>query len=268
VNDQNICKFLEPKSDVRFSASNFVFETKAPESHKLVIRHSNIVYLVSDGSGVYKCGGRCWPLEAGVLFFSFADIPYTIENISELKYYYISFTGERSDELFERFGIRQDNCCFRGYEGMIPLWHDSIARADSDNIDLLCESMVLYVFSKLKESGRDPRDIASFVLTYMENHFTESDLSLDSVSDAAGYHAKYISYVFKKRFGTGFTEYLRLMRIKHAVMLMENGVTCIKNVAFLSGFSDPLYFSKVFAKSVGMSPRDYIREKSGVDADE
>jgi len=267
VNDQNICKFLEPKSDVNFAAANFVFETKTPESHKLVIRRTNILYLVADGEGIYKCGGKCWPIQCGTVFFSFADAPYTIENINELKYYYISFTGERSEELFERFGIRQDNCCFEGYEGMIPLWQDSLVRAEDDNIDLLCESMVLYVFSKLKEANRDPGDIASFILTYMENHFTESDLSLESVSNAAGYHAKYISYVFKKRFAMGFTEYLRLMRIKHAVMLMENGVTCIKNVAFLSGFSDPLYFSKVFAKSVGMSPRDYIREKSGEEAE-
>ena len=56
----------------------------------------------------------------------------------------------------------------------------------------------------------------------------------------------------------GFTEYLRLMRVRHAMMLMESGVTCVKNVAFLSGFSDPLYFSKVFAKLIGMSPREYI----------
>jgi AraC-like DNA-binding protein len=40
---------------------------------------------------------------------------------------------------------------------------------------------------------------------------------------------------------------------------MEEGVTSVKNVAILSGFRDPLYFSKVFAGSVGMSPKAYIQ---------
>jgi two-component system response regulator YesN len=93
----------------------------------------------------------------------------------------------------------------------------------------------------------------------MEKHFTEPGISLNTVAEAVGYHAKYVSHLFKLRFGMGFTEYLRNMRVRHAVMLMENGVTCVKNVAFLSGFSDPLYFSKVFTKTVGVSPRDFIR---------
>ena len=59
----------------------------------------------------------------------------------------------------------------------------------------------------------------------------------------------------------GFSEYLRLVRVKHAVMLIENGVTSVKNVASLSGFSDPLYFSKVFTESVGVSPSEYRRKE-------
>ncbi len=49
----------------------------------------------------------------------------------------------------------------------------------------------------------------------------------------------------KKQFGMGFAEYLRTLRIKHAVLLFEKGVTPVKNVALLCGFSDPLYPSDV-----------------------
>ena len=47
------------------------------------------------------------------------------------------------------------------------------------------------------------------------------------------------------------------MRIKYAVSLLEHGIDSVKNVAFLSGFSDPLYFSNVFKKVVGVSPKEY-----------
>ena len=72
-----------------------------------------------------------------------------------------------------------------------------------------------------------------------------------------GYNAKYLSHFFKKEFGMGFAEYLRLLRINHAVILLENGVTSVKNVAALSGFSDPLYFSRVFTAAIGIPPKEY-----------
>jgi transcriptional regulator GlxA family with amidase domain len=60
-----------------------------------------------------------------------------------------------------------------------------------------------------------------------------------------------------------YTQYLREQRIKHAIFLMEQGVVSVKNVAILSGFSDALYFSKIFTASVGVSPKAYIQKISG-----
>ena len=90
-------------------------------------------------------------------------------------------------------------------------------------------------------------------------YFNE-DLSLSEIADVAGYHKKYLSSTFKKQFGMGISEFLRVLRIRYAVMLMENGVTSVKNVAALSGFSDPLYFSKVFTEMIGVSPSQYQKQ--------
>ena len=68
----------------------------------------------------------------------------------------------------------------------------------------------------------------------------------------------YLSHLFKQKMNVGFSEYLRTLRINYAITLFDNGLDSIKNVALLSGFSDPLYFSSVFKKTVGKSPKDYI----------
>jgi len=60
----------------------------------------------------------------------------------------------------------------------------------------------------------------------------------------------------------GYTEYLRNIRLKYAVSLLNHGIESVKNIAFLSGFSDPLYFSNVFKKAFGMSPKDYRKKTS------
>ena len=55
----------------------------------------------------------------------------------------------------------------------------------------------------------------------------------------------------------GFNEYLKNIRIKHATFLFAHGINSVKNVAHLSGFSDPFYFSSVFKKEMGVSPKEY-----------
>jgi AraC-like DNA-binding protein len=44
------------------------------------------------------------------------------------------------------------------------------------------------------------------------------------------------------------------------VSLLEHGIDSVKNVALLSGFSDPLYFSTVFKKDIGISPKEYMKK--------
>lgn len=254
---ENICKFITTKDQEQLIATNFIFEGEVPYSGEHRSLNKHVLYLVAGGEGVFACNDHSYQLVPGILFFTMADIPFMIKNTKQLQYYYITFHGGRAGELFQRFGVTLKNCVFEGYEGLLPLWQDSLIRADEENIDLLSESLLLYSFSKLKIKEQNDHDIVTFVLNYIEEHFTENSLSLSVVAEAAGYHEKYLSHAFKKKFGMGFSEYLRLLRIKYAVTLIENGVTSVKNVAILSGFSDPLYFSKVFTEVVGVSPRQY-----------
>ena len=63
--------------------------------------------------------------------------------------------------------------------------------------------------------------------------------------------------------GVGYTEYLRMYRINYAIMLLDHGIDSVKNIASLSGFSNPMYFSSVFKQTVGVSPSEYNSKQSG-----
>ncbi|MBF0244397.1 MAG: helix-turn-helix transcriptional regulator, partial [Planctomycetes bacterium] len=61
------------------------------------------------------------------------------------------------------------------------------------------------------------------------------------------------------------TNYHREPRIRRARSLLESGDDTIDSVAHQCGYSDPLYFSRVFRRSVGVSPRSYrknLRQRS------
>jgi len=257
VDSRNICKFVSPKDQGQLITTHFIYERNTPYMNETGLLDTHVLYLVCNGSGFFHTSGKCWPISVGTVFFSFADTPFFFDAGQDLEFFYISFHGSRAEELFRRFGITPATCIFEGFEGLLPHWQDNIVRANDENADLLSESLLYYTFSRLKKNTQSGSDLVTFVLSYLDDHFTESTLSLTEVADAAGYHKKYLSSTFKKQFGMGLSEYLRVLRIRYAVVLMENGVTSVKNVAALSGFSDPLYFSKVFTEMIGTSPSQY-----------
>ena len=124
----------------------------------------------------------------------------------------------------------------------------------------------MYTFSQLYSSPLDKEDyLVNDILKFIEDNFTDASLSLQSAASELGYNAKYISRIFKENLGVTFSEYLKNVRIQHASFLMEQGITAIKNVAILSGYSDPFYFSNVFKKTIGISPSEYVKKKGKED---
>jgi AraC-like DNA-binding protein len=177
----------------------------------------------------------------------------------DFNYMYIAFSGLRSGELFRRFGINGQNRCFHGFDGLIPLWMESLSRASEKNIDLASESILLYTFSRFTEGCSKKDNCVNKMIEMTEEEFSDSRLSIGMIAERLGYNSKYLSHMFKEEMGVGYTEYLRTYRIKYAVSLFEHGIDSIKNVALLSGFTDPLYFSTVFKNKIGVSPKSYIK---------
>ena len=260
----NICKFIANSNQDRLYTSNFVLETNAETGGKARTLPHNAVYLAVSGRAVLHTHALTQALEPGNVFFTFSQIPFRLENLEDFQYLYISFGGGRSDELFSRCGIHPGRAVFAGHSGLLAFWQSAILKATPENLDLISESVLLYTFSEISppENSRE-QNLFSTVLKYIDDHYTDSDLNLAAVAQQLGYNSKYISRIFKSRMGITFSAYLTNVRIQNAVFLIEQGVTAIKNVALLSGYKDPLYFSNVFKKAVGFTPSAYIRKKEG-----
>ena len=257
MNGKNICQFIPAKSSISLAVYNFVLESDPEVMRADYELQQHRALLVSSGKGVFFFDSQKVKVGKGTLLFGFKDEKLFAEGTEDFQYIYISFSGERSDELFRRFGINRHTRAFFGFEGLVPLWQESLSRACSENIDLAAESMLLYAVSRLRADTVERNNIINKVASITEDCFTDSGLSITSIASELGYNEKYVSHVFKEKMGVSYSEYLRNMRLKYAVSLLEHGIDSVKNVALLSGFSDPLYFSSVFKKALGISPKDY-----------
>ena len=254
---RNICKFVEPLAVEALSISCFVLESDPEVMKKPCSLQENCMILVIQGEGHFQFEDIKVPFETGSLIFGWAGECYVVESQTPCEYMYVRFSGERAQKLLRRFNIQENNRSFTGYDGLIPLWRDSLSRASEENIDLASESILLYTFSRLSGVARQRGSLVSEMLEITEEQFNDPELSIASLAETLGYNAKYLSHTFKDKMGIGYTEYLRNLRIKYAISLLDHGIDSVKNVALLSGFTDPLYFSTVFKKSVGVSPKEY-----------
>ena len=69
--------------------------------------------------------------------------------------------------------------------------------------------------------------------------------------------ASYLSRVFSQTYGETIIAYLTRIRMEQAMELMKDEEKKLETISFLVGYDDYNYFSRVFRKKVGMSPRDY-----------
>jgi two-component system response regulator YesN len=92
---------------------------------------------------------------------------------------------------------------------------------------------------------------------YIDCNFKSADISLYSTAVHVGISPNYLSTVFAQETGENFIEYLTRVRIEKAKQLLSDTSMKSANIAYETGFSDPHYFSYIFKKNTGFSPREY-----------
>lgn len=254
----NVCKF--PKSTLHspLTVSCFVLESDPAVMRRRLPLENHRLLLVMQGQGRFFFEEREIAFAPGSLVIGFAGETFWAEPAQDVIYSYVDFGGGRAEELFCRFDLHRGNRSFSGYDGLIPLWRDSLSRANGDTVDLAAESILLYTFSRLCSQASAHGALVGRLIKVTEERFNDPELSLSAIADEFSYNAKYLSHVFREAMGQTYSEYLRTLRVKYAISLFNEGLDSVKNVALLSGFSDPLYFSNVFKKSLGISPREYL----------
>ncbi len=91
---------------------------------------------------------------------------------------------------------------------------------------------------------------------YIEDHYLEC-LSLAQLASRIHLAPAYLSRKFKEYFGVSPINYVTLLRLNNAALCLRNNQLSIKKVAELSGYTDSLYFSRMFKRYMGKSPEMY-----------
>ncbi len=92
---------------------------------------------------------------------------------------------------------------------------------------------------------------------FLEQHYTDPDLSLTEVAARVNLSASHFSVVFSQETGHTFKECLTDIRINKAKELLRMTGLRSADIAYQVGYNDPHYFSSVFKKHTGLSPSEF-----------
>lgn len=142
---------------------------------------------------------------------------------------------------------------------------EEFSRMPQPEVNLPAERMKEYLVSVLTaalqlrdlKSQQESSDIIDSAIRYMEKHYAEESISLNSVAQAINISANYLSALFSQRMEVSFVEYLTQKRMNRAKQLLQKTNMRSSEIAYEVGYRDPRYFSFVFRKTQGCTPRAF-----------
>ena len=128
----------------------------------------------------------------------------------------------------------------------------SFLREDPGQVNIVYKSLCNRLVDKSKKTP-----IVIEVQKYINRNYHNEDLSISEVANSLGVSQTYLTRLFKRELKMTFADYLTNVRIKNAIILMRDPYLELYEIAELIGYSTQHYFSNVFKKHVGISPKDY-----------
>lgn len=113
-----------------------------------------------------------------------------------------------------------------------------------------------------QNSGNKNRSILKTAVDFIDSHYMEEDISLNTVANVANVSSNHFSALFSQNMGQTFIEYLTTLRMNKAKELLRCTGMRSSEIAGEIGYKDAHYFSYLFKKTQGMTPSDYrkVRE--------
>lgn len=106
----------------------------------------------------------------------------------------------------------------------------------------------------LQESQKS--ELVEQVIEYLERHYTE-ELNLNDIANEFFIAPNYLYKKFKEKKDMTVMQYLENIRMNKAVELLKNTNISVTMVAGMTGYNDSNYFSRIFKKNYGISPREF-----------
>ena len=229
-----------------------------------------IIYMVH-GQAPFTLNGEKRYIPEGNIVVYFPDTPqkygYDLKDTPEV--YWVHFTGNRAQEILKSCGFSETGVFHVGVKAeYIFLFNKMIEelqlqRAQFSRLNgLYLQELLTLMARQIAQSGLPlPREEIQSAVQYFNQNY-QSEISIKDYSKSCGMSVAWFIRSFKEHMGVTPQKYITGIRISKAKDLLQIPSLNISEVASLTGYQNPLYFSRIFKQSTGLSPLEYKKRKT------
>ncbi|PAV30621.1 hypothetical protein CIL05_05835 [Virgibacillus profundi] len=124
------------------------------------------------------------------------------------------------------------------------------------NDDMIIEYTDLVISNSLSSYSKVTQKAIEFLMSYYDKQIDKSELAALCYT-----HPSHLSRKFKQETNMTITDYQQMIRINKAKHLLKNEAISIEEIAWLVGYEDSSYFSRVFKRETGCTPSQFRNSK-------
>lgn len=253
---------------------------------------NHLLVVGIEGEAVFRVGGESYTVRRGDLLLIPAGTYYSASTAARFHYYFLHLNAgalenadmpaqpmrEGADERAFYLPETRYDCCF--LEPFIRLGDHfervlymlsrcrEYALAGTPAAKLLLDLRVTELLVEISELCAKRETAQSAypdpllrMLVWLQSSYAEQT-TLTSLSERFGLSKTYIARLFRRYLNTTATNYINLLRLRHAAELLRLSQMNVSQIAVGVGFCNVYYFSRLFSRTYGISPSEYRRQHS------
>lgn len=223
------------------------------------------LFYIYKGSCVVNVDGTNHAVEADCSILIFPFQKYRLEQADNLKFYWIEFNGFAAASAISQIDFTRTSPTVGRLE--VPDFERFFLIPDcrsKQKYELFRNGSVVlliisYYLEKFPSSGKRENSYVYAARLFIEQNFSTPGFSVNKVVDHLKIDRSHFYRIFKNETGISPVDYINRQRISRAEMLLSNLRMSIKDVAFSVGYTDQMYFSRVFKRLNGNTPSEFRR---------
>lgn len=245
-----------------------VFETRRDKGRK----DYQLLYIAS-GKSHFFIDGKEHILTAGHMVIFHPDEPqhYKYYKEDRTSVYWVHFTGSQVEKILEHYNIiRSEKIIYSGTSpdfqwlfGQIIQELQLCRKQYDEMLTLLLRNIFILIRRSLEINKKFTDTMekeVSYAIYYFRDNFNK-EINVDEYAQSLNISVSWFIRCFRQITGMTPLQYVINLRISNAQMLLETSDYTISQIAESVGYENALYFSRLFHKQTGISPKEY-RKKS------
>lgn len=229
-------------------------------------RDHYLFHFVTEGRGHLETNGQVLEIERGGLFLIRPNevVVYTADQDDPWEYYWVGFNGTEARRLIhltmfahgERLLYPENPEEIRSRLIQIYQSRGSTPEAETRMLGGLYLFLSMLMEAASAEQQTTAKQYVDHAVRYISRNYSR-EIGVPDIADAVGVSASHLYRLFSKELYISPVAFLIQYRINEACSLLHNSSLSVREIALSVGFSDPLYFSRVFRRIKGVPPSKY-----------